>query len=91
VPRFESLLNRSRIGRDARGLAMPLDVGGERQCGSYCVSVHRLTLAARQWAAKSPVTAEMTNKIIRDREKIQVAFDQLVERLKTYEEVTCLY
>jgi hypothetical protein len=47
-------------------------------------SVHRLTLAARQWAAKSPVTAEMTNKIIRDREKIQVAFDQLVERLNAF-------
>jgi hypothetical protein len=38
-------------------------------------------LAARQWAAKSAVTPEMMNKIIRDREKIQGAFDQLVERL----------
>jgi len=48
----------------------------------YCFeTVHRLILAARQWAAKSPVTPEMMNKIIRAREKIQAAFDQLVDRL----------
>lgn len=51
----------------------------------YCFeTVHRLTLVARQWAAKSPVTPEMMNKIIRDREKIQAAADQLVERLNAF-------
>jgi hypothetical protein len=51
----------------------------------YCFeTVHRLILAARQWAAKSSVTPEMMNKIIRDREKIQAAFDQLVERLNAF-------
>src|SRR5215469_13180726 len=51
----------------------------------YCFeTVHRLILAARQRAAKSPVTPEMMNKIIRDREKIQAAFDQLVERLNAF-------
>jgi hypothetical protein len=51
----------------------------------YCFeTVHRLILAARQWAAKSPVTPEMRNKIIRDREKIQAAFDELVERLNAF-------
>src|SRR5215469_5808465 len=51
----------------------------------YCFeTVHRLILAARQWAAKSPVTPEMMNKIIRDREKVQAAFDQLVERLNAF-------
>jgi hypothetical protein len=51
----------------------------------YCFeTVHRLILVARQWAAKSPVTPEMMNKIIRDREKIQAASDQLVERLNAF-------
>jgi hypothetical protein len=51
----------------------------------YCFeTVHRLILAARQWAARSAVTPEMMNKIIRDREKIQAASDQLVERLNAF-------
>jgi hypothetical protein len=51
----------------------------------YCFeTVHRQIMAARQWAAKSAVTPEMMNKIIRDREKIQAAADQLVERLNAF-------
>jgi hypothetical protein len=51
----------------------------------YCFeTVHRLIFAARQWASKSPVAPEMKDKIIRDREKTQIAFDQLVERLNAF-------
>jgi hypothetical protein len=48
------------------------------------LAAYGANIGGGQWAAKSAVTPEMMNKIIRDREKIQAASDQLVERLNAF-------